>query len=53
LIAGAPYVLPLAQKHGVHILPAGMRISTDELSCVLMYWVHNGAGSNRASLTCK
>ncbi|KAL0048673.1 hypothetical protein WJX82_008416 [Trebouxia sp. C0006] len=22
LIAGAPYVLPLAQKHGVHILPA-------------------------------
>lgn len=23
LIAGGPYVLPLAQKHGVHILPAG------------------------------
>lgn len=25
LIAGAPYVLPLAQKHSVHILPAGMQ----------------------------
>ena len=32
LIAGAPYVLPLAQKHGVHILPAGMCFNADGLA---------------------
>jgi len=59
LIAGAPYVLPLAQKHGVHILPAGMCFRKTECLIILTnglclkYWVHNGADTNLASLTCK
>ena len=59
LIAGAPYVLPLAQKHGVHILPAGICFHKTECLIILTnglclkYWVHNGADTNLASLTCK
>ena len=37
LIAGGPHVLPLAKKHGVHILPADSEhsVSSPSLFCVI------------------
>ena len=44
LIAGGPFVLPLAQKHGVHILPADSEHSAI-FQCLQVRWSGGGGGA--------
>lgn len=53
LIAGGPYVLPLAQKHNVHILPAGKPTSMSSQQFGRLARVcHSQLPSNLQSYTC-